>query len=212
MKQVVADSCRTCVTRAAAWFAARQRGDEQDSDDHSSERGEGHGAERERPGEPDTARDAPHADDQPQGKAQEVADKAQEQVGEATGRAREQVRDQVDQRSSEAGERVQSTAARRPLGRRGAAPAGQGCAGKYAEQAADRAERLGGYLHEADGDRILRDVEDFGRRNPWAVVAGGLALGFMASRLLKASSSERYRSAGGQRQPPARWTQGPAER
>ena len=63
------------------------------------------------------------------------------------------------------------------------------------EQAAERAERLGGYLHEADGDRILRDVEDFGRRNPWAVVAGGMALGFMASRLLKASSTERYRSA-----------------
>ena len=69
------------------------------------------------------------------------------------------------------------------------------------EQAAEKAERLGGYLHDADGDRILRDVEDFGRRNPWAVAAGSLALGFVASRLLKASSSERYRSAGGQ-QPP----------
>lgn len=137
----------------------------------------------------------PDANDEPQGKAQEVADKAQQQVGEATGRARDQVRDQVNRRSSEAGERVQSTAAdvrsvADELRRQGKdAPA------KYAEQAADRAERLGGYLHEADGDRILRDVEDFGRRNPWAVVAGGLALGLMASRLLKASSSERYRSA-----------------
>jgi ElaB/YqjD/DUF883 family membrane-anchored ribosome-binding protein len=137
----------------------------------------------------------PDANDEPQGKAQEVADKAQQQVGEATGRARDQVRDQVNRRSSEGGERVQSTAAdvrsvADELRRQGKdAPA------KYAEQAADRAERLGGYLHEADGDRILRDVEDFGRRNPWAVVAGGLALGLMASRLLKASSSERYRSA-----------------
>jgi hypothetical protein len=145
--------------------------------------------------------DAPDEDEQPQGKGQEVADKAQQQVGEATGRAREQVRDQVSRRSSEAGERVQSTAAdvrsvADELRRQGKdAPA------KYAEQAAEKAERLGGYLHDADGDRILRDVEDFGRRNPWAVAAGGLALGFVASRLLKASSSERYRSAGGQ-QPP----------
>ena len=143
----------------------------------------------------------PAANDEQQGKAQEVADKAQQQVGEATGRARDQVRDQVNRRSSEAGERVQSTAAdvrsvADELRRQGKdAPA------KYAEQAADRAERLCGYLHEADGDRILRDVEDFGRRNPWAVGAGGLALGCMTSRLLKASSSERYRSAGGQ-QPP----------
>jgi hypothetical protein len=145
--------------------------------------------------------DAPNGGSQSQGKAQEVADKAQQQVGEATGRAREQVRDQVNRRSTEAGERVQSTAAdvrsvADELRRQGKdAPA------KYAEQAAERADRLGSYLHEADGDRILRDVEDFGRRNPWAVVAGGMALGFMASRLLKASSSERYRSARAPAQP-----------
>jgi hypothetical protein len=63
------------------------------------------------------------------------------------------------------------------------------------DQAADRAERLGGYLQNSDGDQILRDVEDFGRRNPWAVAAGGLLLGFAASRLLKASSSQRYQSS-----------------
>ena len=63
---------------------------------------------------------------------------------------------------------------------------------KLAEQAADRAESLGNYLQNANGDRILRDVEDFGRRQPWAVIAGGLALGFAASRFLKASSSRRY--------------------
>ena len=34
----------------------------------------------------------------------------------------------------------------------------------------------------------------FGRRQPWAVIAGGLALGFAASRFLKASSSRRYES------------------
>jgi hypothetical protein len=38
-------------------------------------------------------------------------------------------------------------------------------------------------------------VEDFGRRQPWAVIAGGLALGFAASRFLKASSSRRYESS-----------------
>jgi hypothetical protein len=133
--------------------------------------------------------------DEAQGKAEEVANKAQEQVGQATDKARDQIRDQVNRRSTEASERVHSTAAdvrsvAEELRRQGKdAPA------KYADQAAEKAERLGGYLHDADGDRILRDVEDFGRRNPWAIVAGGLALGFMASRLLKASSSERYRSA-----------------
>jgi hypothetical protein len=69
---------------------------------------------------------------------------------------------------------------------------------RYVEQAADRAERAGDWLRDSDGDRILGDVEDFARRNPWAVAAGGLLLGFAASRLLKASSSVRYRSSVGQ--------------
>ena len=63
---------------------------------------------------------------------------------------------------------------------------------KLADQAADRAERLGSYLEESDADRILGDVEDFGRRQPWAVIAGGIAVGLVASRFLKASSSRRY--------------------
>jgi hypothetical protein len=61
-----------------------------------------------------------------------------------------------------------------------------------AEQAADRAERLGSYLKDSDADRILGDVEDFGRRQPWAVIAGGVAIGLVASRFLKSSSIDRY--------------------
>jgi len=74
---------------------------------------------------------------------------------------------------------------------------------KLAEQAADRAERVSRYLTDSDADRILGDVEDFGRRQPWAVIAGGLALGLVASRFLKASSSRRYeeRSTGANRLP-----------
>ena len=53
---------------------------------------------------------------------------------------------------------------------------------------------MGDYLKGASGDRILRDVEDFARRQPMLVAAAGLALGFAASRFLKASSSRRYES------------------
>src|SRR4029077_1876953 len=63
---------------------------------------------------------------------------------------------------------------------------------KLADQAAQHAESLGNYLQRSDGDTILGDLEDFARRQPWAVIAGGLALGFAASRFLKASSSRRY--------------------
>ena len=61
----------------------------------------------------------------------------------------------------------------------------------------ERVDLLGYYLSDSNADRILDDIENFARRQPWAVVFGGAALGFLASRFLKASSSRRYESRGG---------------
>ncbi len=144
------------------------------------------------------------AQDRAQEKASEVAGQAQEKAKEAAGQARTKVRDQVDQRSTEAGQRVTGAAGDARSVADELRKQGKDTPARYAEQAADRAERLGGYLERADGDTILRDVEDFGRKRPWAVVAGGLALGFAASRLLKASSSERYQSSISDRSPTRR--------
>jgi ElaB/YqjD/DUF883 family membrane-anchored ribosome-binding protein len=131
--------------------------------------------------------------------AQGAVGQAQEKVSEVAGQAQEQarstLRDQVDQRSTHAGEQVSTQASDirtvaeklREEGKEGPA--------KVAEQAADRAEKLGSYLTDSSADRILHDVESYARSNPWTVVAGGLALGFVASRFLKASSSDRYRGA-----------------
>lgn len=139
----------------------------------------------------------PGADDT--SKATEAKEQVQEKAKEGVGQARDKVREQVDQRSTQAGEQVRSAAGDVRTVADELRKQGKDAPARYAEQAADRAEKLGGYLHDANGDQILRDVEDYARRNPWAVVAGGVALGFMASRLLKASSGERYRQSTGQR-------------
>jgi hypothetical protein len=128
-------------------------------------------------------------------KAQEVGAQAKEKAQEAGAQARSRVRDEVDRRSTEAGHQAGSAAqalreASGRLRQDGNEPVARGL-----EQVADRVDRAGGWLRDADGDRILRDVEDFGRRNTLAVVAGGLAIGFAASRLLKASSRDRYESS-----------------
>ena len=121
-----------------------------------------------------------------------TADQAKEKAQEGAQQAKRTVRDQVDQRSTEAGERVGSTAGDlRTVGEE-LRKQGKEQPAKLAEQAAQRAESLGDYLQRSDGDTILRDVEDFGRRQPWAVIAGGVALGFAASRFLKASSTRRH--------------------
>jgi hypothetical protein len=130
-----------------------------------------------------------------QDRAKEAAAQAQDKARKAAEHARGRVRDQVDQRSTQLGEQVRSGASDARSVAEQLRNQGKQTPARYVEQAADRAERLGGYLRESDGDRLLNDVEDFARRNTWAVALGGLALGFAASRLLKASSSDRYRSS-----------------
>jgi len=147
--------------------------------------------------------------EQTQAKAKEVAGKAQEQMGEARGQARARVREQVDQRSTEAGERIRSVAGDARTVADELRKQGNDAPARYAEQAADRVERAGTWLRDSDGDRILGDVEDFARRNPWGVAAGGLVVGFVAARMLKASSAERYGRAPAE--PPQLASAGPAQ-
>jgi hypothetical protein len=128
-----------------------------------------------------------------------VTGQAQEKAQQAAGQAKSQLRSQVDQRSSQAGEQLSSQASDIRTVAQQLREQGKEQPAKLAEQTADRAERLGGYLKQSDADRILGDVEDFGRRQPLAIMLGGLALGFAASRLLKASSRRRYEQGAGSR-------------
>jgi len=127
-----------------------------------------------------------------QEKAQEVAGEAQEKARDAAGKAQETVRRQVDQRTSQAGEQVTGTAQDlRSVGEE-LRKQGKDTPAKLADHAAEQTERVGSYLEENGPDAMLHDVEDFGRQRPWAVLAGGLALGVVAARFLKASSRDRY--------------------
>jgi F0F1-type ATP synthase membrane subunit b/b' len=134
--------------------------------------------------------------EQAQQKAQDVREQAGEQVRQATGQARDRARDQVDQRSTQAGEQVHQHASDLRDVAQQLREQGKDGPAKIADQVADRAQRAGSWMKDSDADRILSDVEDFARSNPWAVAAGGLALGFAASRVLKASSSQRYEQRG----------------
>jgi hypothetical protein len=129
--------------------------------------------------------------------AQSAADQARAKTEEVAGQTRNRVRYEVDRRSTQAGEQAGSAAdalrdASRRLRDEGNDPVAKGM-----DQVAERVDRAGRWMRESDGDRILREAEDFGRRNPLAVMAGGLALGFAASRLLKASSRSRYEESRG---------------
>jgi uncharacterized protein YjbJ (UPF0337 family) len=124
---------------------------------------------------------------QAQEKVQEAAGQAQEKVQQAAGQVQDRLREQLDQRSTQIGEQIGAQAS--DLRSVGDTLREQGKYGpaRAADQIAGYAERAGGYLREKDPETVLADAERFGRQQPWAVAAGGLALGFLASRFLKAS-------------------------
>jgi hypothetical protein len=125
----------------------------------------------------------------------EQAQVAQERARGAAGQTRSRLRDQVDQRSTQAGERLSGTASDVRSVAEELRRQDKDTPARLAEQAAGQTDRVADYLKGASGERLLRDIEDFARGKPWAVAAGGLALGFAASRFLKASSSRRYQAA-----------------
>ena len=129
------------------------------------------------------------------GAVQQTAHQVQEKAGELRSQASSRVRQEVESRSTQVGE--QTKVAGETLRKAGDSLREQGnepLAGLF-HNLAGRVENVGRYFAGADGDRLLRDVEQLARRKPWAAGGTGVVAGFLASRILKASSSRRY-SAG----------------
>ena len=131
--------------------------------------------------------------EQAKGKVQEGAEVVQEKGAELKSQAGERVRLELDTRSTQAGEQLQGTGeALRRTGEQ-LRQEGKETPAKVTGYLAERTERLGSYLSSASSDQLLRDVEDFARRQPWLMAAAGATAGFLASRFLKASGSRGYR-------------------
>src|SRR5829696_3967365 len=98
---------------------------------------------------PSTASDA-SATDQAKDKAQQAAGQAKEQAQQAAGQAKGALRTQVDQRSTDAGQKVGGFASDvRSVGDQ-LREQGKEQPAKLADQAADRAEQLSRYLTNAN--------------------------------------------------------------
>jgi hypothetical protein len=124
-----------------------------------------------------------------------VIEQAQEKVGAGVEQAKSSagsfIQSQVDQRSTQVGEQLQG--AGHALRQAAQTMEQEGSAGtQLVDRAATQVERTARYLSQSGGSRILNDFEGFGRRSPWAVIGGGIVLGLLGARFLKASSSRRF--------------------
>lgn len=129
-----------------------------------------------------------------QATAQEVVGRAQEQAQTVAQQTQDRVREQVDQRSTELGDQINDQASDLRSVSEALRDQGKDRPAQVVDRLAGYTEQAGGYLHERDADSILADAENFGREKPAAVAGGALAIGFLASRFLKASSGRRYAS------------------
>lgn len=67
---------------------------------------------------------------------------------------------------------------------------------RYVEQAADRIEHLSSYLRTTDVRQVVRQVEDFARRQPVLFLGGAFAVGLLGARFLKSSQQGRSQTEG----------------
>ena len=61
----------------------------------------------------------------------------------------------------------------------------------YVDEAAAQIERAAGRLRERGVPSLLREVSDFGRRRPVALLAGSVLAGLAVARFLKSSGNSR---------------------
>lgn len=123
------------------------------------------------------------------GGGQDIRDQVQEQARQAEAK----LRDEMDRRTTEFGDQLTSVASAMRRGTEDLRTEGKDEAAMLMERGAEQVDRLGRYLTDANGDQMMRDVEDFGRKRPGMLAFGGLVLGFAAARFLRASSERRMR-------------------
>jgi len=64
-------------------------------------------------------------------------------------------------------------------------------AGKYGDNLAAQIEKFSSYIDDKEIKELVKDVEQFARRNPLLFVGGAFALGVLAARFLKSSGRKQ---------------------
>jgi hypothetical protein len=124
-----------------------------------------------------------------------VIEQAQEKVGAEVEQAKTSagsfIQSLVDERSTQLGEQLHGAV--QALRQAEQTMEQEGTPGRQlVDRTATQVERTARYLSQSDGRRLLNDFEGLGRRNPWAMIGGGMVLGLLGARFLKASSSRRF--------------------
>lgn len=116
-----------------------------------------------------------------------ITDQAQETAGQVAEQAKQRALTQIDTQKEHAAGSLDAVAqALRQSGDQLRTKQQEPLA-NLAGTAAERVERFSGYLRHTDVNDMIRDVEQFARRQPAAFLGGAFTLGVLAARFLKSS-------------------------
>jgi len=123
------------------------------------------------------------------GAAQDVMQQTKETAGQVVDQAKEQATSRMDDRKDQFATSFGSVAdalrqASNHLRQNEQAPIAQ-----YADKAAERVEQWANNLRGKDVQEIMRDVEDYARRQPALFLGGAFVVGLLAARFLKSTGN-----------------------
>ncbi|HEU4876001.1 MAG TPA: hypothetical protein VFT44_23000 [Pyrinomonadaceae bacterium] len=126
------------------------------------------------------------------GQNQDLLQHAKQAGGEIVSQVQQQASTQIDRgKETATNELSQVVNAVRQLGQTLSSGEANGpiarLTAQYSDKAANSLERLTNYIREQDPQRLLNDVQNFGRRQPALLLGGAFLLGFAGARLIKSS-------------------------
>lgn len=147
-------------------------------------------------GNPDnTAKNSPNSGaetDQVKQSAGEVADQAKQAVGQVKDQAKQTAQSQLAMRKDQTAQGLTvASSAVHDLANSLRQNDQTSSYAQYADQAADRIQRIGSYLRGRDIGQIAEEAEDWARREPVLALGGAFVLGVLAARFIKSSRPQR---------------------
>lgn len=123
----------------------------------------------------------------------DVRGRAREAVKQVKEKAGERIESKLSDSKTRAAETLSGVASTLHSSSQQLREQNQESASRAIERAAEGVERFATYLQDTNVDDVVASVHEFARRQPAAFIGGAFALGFIASRFIKATSPEGRR-------------------
>lgn len=147
------------------------------------------GLGKESPATPPAASASSYSSGDGSGTVDHAKDKVRDVAGAAQRKVADELRTRADSTRSHAADAIGSVADALTSSAQQLRNDEEGASVDFVRRAGDQLQRVSDYLRNNDTDELIRNAENFARRQPAVFLAGAFALGFLGARLVKSTQS-----------------------